>query len=106
MEDKNISQDDNIVACLAPIFGADTVSSWMNKECNEAKYKDQLSATTKMAVDNGAYGSPWWLITDKNGNTEPFFGSDRWAHICTFLDVPWYGSDPLSAPPGTQPSRL
>ncbi|KAI9027051.1 thioredoxin-like protein [Hyaloraphidium curvatum] len=105
-EDKDISNDDVIATYLAPVIGESTARGYLAKECNEAKCKDALSAATKLAVDNGAYGAPWWIITNSQGKTEPFFGSDRWPHICDFLGLPWFGSDPLSAPADALPGRL
>ena len=31
-------------------------------------------------------GAPWfWIRNDETGKSEPFFGSDRWAHIWDFF---------------------
>lgn len=32
---------------------------------------------TAMLVEKGAYGAPWFLVKNKQGVEEPFFGSDR-----------------------------
>lgn len=42
-----------------------------------ASMKDTLMATTKRAVDQGAFGAPWIWATNSKGVSEPFFGSDR-----------------------------
>ncbi|KAM0246196.1 hypothetical protein ACHAQJ_010312 [Trichoderma viride] len=51
--------------------------------------KDVLLATTKRAVDQGAFGAPWIWVTNAKGEQEPFFGSDRFHHIYKFLDIPF-----------------
>ncbi|KAL6908851.1 thioredoxin-like protein [Trichoderma evansii] len=51
--------------------------------------KDTLLATTKRAVDLGAFGAPWLWVTNAKGVSEPFFGSDRFHHIYKFLDIPF-----------------
>ncbi|KAH6610740.1 Dihydrofolate reductase-like protein [Trichoderma cornu-damae] len=51
--------------------------------------KDVLLATTKRAVDQGAFGAPWIWVTNAKGEEEPFFGSDRFHHIYKFLDIPF-----------------
>lgn len=44
---------------------------------SRGKMKDVLLATTKRAVDLGAFGAPWVWVTNAKGEQEPFFGSDR-----------------------------
>ena len=48
------------------------------KGANSKQYKDQLLATTKYCVENGAFGCPWFFVTNSKGTKEPFFGSDRY----------------------------
>ncbi|KAL9484980.1 hypothetical protein ACSS6W_003769 [Trichoderma asperelloides] len=55
---------------------------------SRGKMKDALLATTKRAVDLGAFGAPWLWVTNAKGESEPFFGSDRFHHIYRFLDIP------------------
>ena len=39
--------------------------------------KQQLNENTKMALESGAFGCPWFEVTNAKGEKEPFFGSDR-----------------------------
>lgn len=39
--------------------------------------KDELTVATQEALERGAFGSPWLWVTNGEGNSEPFFGSDR-----------------------------
>lgn len=41
------------------------------------EYKDALTANTQKALDQGAYGAPWFWVRNNEGKEEPFFGSDR-----------------------------
>lgn len=43
----------------------------------EEKFKDILKGTVKEALERGAFGAPWFWVTNSKGKTEPFFGSDR-----------------------------
>lgn len=51
--------------------------------------KDLLSAVTKEALDRGAFGAPWFWVTNDGGASEPFFGSDRFHFIYKFLGLPY-----------------
>jgi len=43
------------------------------------EYKQKLIDVTKMVVEEqGAFGCPWYWVTNKEGKGEPFFGSDRY----------------------------
>ncbi|KAH0538759.1 hypothetical protein FGG08_004647 [Glutinoglossum americanum] len=55
----------------------------------EPKYKEMLMAATKRAIDQGAFGAPWFWVRNGEGKEEPFFGSDRWAFMWRFLGVPF-----------------
>lgn len=44
---------------------------------NDKKYKDLLLAETEKVLSLGAFGSPWFWVTNGEGKEEPFFGSDR-----------------------------
>lgn len=39
--------------------------------------KKALTDRTQEAVDRGAFGAPWFWVTNAKGEQEPFFGSDR-----------------------------
>jgi len=45
---------------------------------NNPKYKQKLLDNTKIALEAGAFGCPWFVVTNSKGVTEPFFGSDRY----------------------------
>lgn len=43
----------------------------------EQEVKDLLTKSTQAALDRGAFGAPWLWVTNGQGKSEPFFGSDR-----------------------------
>ncbi|KAJ7129331.1 DSBA family oxidoreductase [Mycena epipterygia] len=54
------------------------------------EYKTKLTEITKMVVEEqGAFGCPWFWVTNAQGKSEPFFGSDRFHFIFEFLSLPW-----------------
>lgn len=57
-----------------------------------------LTDETAMLVEKGAFGAPWWLVTNSEGVEEPFFGSDRFHFVYQFLGVPFRDMEIL--PPG------
>ncbi|KAI0386257.1 thioredoxin-like protein [Hypomontagnella monticulosa] len=60
------------------------------KAAGAAEYKDVLRRTTEEAVGRGAFGAPWfWVTNAATGRSEPFFGSDRWHHMYEFLGLPF-----------------
>lgn len=71
------SKPENLAKCLAEHFSEPEVREIM-AAANTPKYKQALTDTTKMVVDSGAFGAPWFLVTNSKGMTEPFFGSDRY----------------------------
>lgn len=48
--------------------------------------KSLLLKNTKEALELGAFGVPFWRITNSAGRRETFFGSDRFNHIDAFLN--------------------
>jgi 2-hydroxychromene-2-carboxylate isomerase len=50
-------------------------------QANSPAYKQALNDNTKEALDRGAFGCPWYWVTNAKGQEEPFFGSDRYAPL-------------------------
>ena len=50
--------------------------------------KKKLMDVTRMVVEKqGAFGNPWYWVTNSEGKSEPFFGSDRYALSLSSLSV-------------------
>ncbi|KAB5558057.1 hypothetical protein GE09DRAFT_99126 [Coniochaeta sp. 2T2.1] len=60
--------------------------------------KDAVRDRTQEALDRGAFGAPWIWATNEAGKSEPFFGSDRFHFVYTFLGLPF--RDVTLLPPG------
>ncbi|KAI0096336.1 thioredoxin-like protein [Nemania sp. FL0031] len=54
-----------------------------------AEVKGALKARVDEALGRGAFGAPWIWVTDAQGCSEPFFGSDRWHFVYDFLGLPY-----------------
>jgi 2-hydroxychromene-2-carboxylate isomerase len=82
----DISKPENLAQLLAEHFGAAEVKEIMTLMTSK-EYKDKLADNTKKALDLGAFGAPWFWLTNEQGEQEPLFGSDRWAYMFRFLGV-------------------
>jgi glutathione S-transferase kappa 1 len=59
------------------LFSDEQIKEIMQK-ATEKEWKDKLLANTQKALDLGAFGAPWLWVTNGQGISEPFFGSDRY----------------------------
>lgn len=75
---QDISKPEKMAELLAPIFQEQDVRKIL-EAANTPEVKGKLNAVTKYALDSGAFGCPWFLVTNGDGQKEPFFGSDRYA---------------------------
>ena len=75
-EHKDISKPENMKQCLQRHF-SDSEADDILKGGTSPKYKKLLTDETARLVEKGAFGAPWYLVTNKEGKEEPFFGSDR-----------------------------
>lgn len=64
---------------------------------SSADVKLALKERTQEIIEWGAFGAPSMLVTNAEGKTEFFFGSDRWEHVADFLGKKWQGSQPNTA---------
>lgn len=50
------------------------------------EYKNRLADVTKKVVEEqGAFGCPWYWVTNAKGKGEPFFGSDRYDILSDYV---------------------
>jgi glutathione S-transferase kappa 1 len=75
-EQKEISKPEFMRECLLHNFTAEEADDIL-RAANSAPIKEKLLAETDRAVATGAFGCPWLVVTNSEGVTEPFFGSDR-----------------------------
>ncbi|KAF2399388.1 DSBA family oxidoreductase [Trichodelitschia bisporula] len=84
----DLSKPDIMSKVFARHFKPEEVEQIM-KAGTSPEYKQKLSKITGRLVESGAYGCPWFEVTNSKGKTEPFFGSDRWHYMYQFLDLPF-----------------
>ncbi|KAI1418853.1 thioredoxin-like protein [Xylaria sp. FL1777] len=68
----------------------------------EPQSKYELRKNTDTALRQGGFGAPWMMVRNSLGRVEPFFGSDRFAQIYEFLDLPY---SPLKLLPPPKPVK-
>jgi 2-hydroxychromene-2-carboxylate isomerase len=61
------------------LFSAEEVDETV-AAAESQEWKDKLLANTQKALDQGAFGAPWFWVRNAAGKEEPFFGSDR--YVC------------------------
>ncbi|KAE9378836.1 thioredoxin-like protein [Stipitochalara longipes BDJ] len=86
------------------LFTSTEVTSIMSAT-KEKEWKDRLTANTQKVLDLGAFGAPWFWVTNSRGKSEPFFGSDRFHFMYSFLDIPWRDIEILPAAPRPSPEE-
>ncbi|KAI1376663.1 thioredoxin-like protein [Hypoxylon crocopeplum] len=87
-----------------PLFAAPEVEQIL-RAAESPEYKDVLRGATETALKRGAFGAPWfWATNAATGQSEPFFGSDRWSHVYEFLGLPY--RDVALLPPSAEKSKL
>ena len=72
----DLSNAEKMAECLSRHFESEDVKR-IQEEANKATIKQELLNVTKKALDSGAFGCPWFEVTNSDGVKEPFFGSDR-----------------------------
>jgi len=87
-KDEDVSKPELMQACLARAFSPADVEKIM-KAASTSEVKNGLLATTDKALEQGAYGCPWFEVTNGDGLKQPFFGSDRFHFMYEFLGIPF-----------------
>ncbi|KAK5056108.1 hypothetical protein LTR84_012661 [Exophiala bonariae] len=82
----NIEKPEGLAKLLGAHFDENEVKEIMRLMTTK-EYKDRLTQNTKDALEQGAFGAPWFKLTNAQGVVEPLFGSDRWAYMWDFLGV-------------------
>ena len=88
----NLTVEENLRAALAAatetpaggrrLFSDEDVRGIMD---GREGMKEALKKETGRAVELGAFGAPWFWVTDAQGKGEAFFGSDRYADLALLL---------------------
>jgi glutathione S-transferase kappa 1 len=95
----DLSKADNMMTVVKRVFDRPEDIEAVSKSPDDPAIKKQLSSNTERAFKNhGAFGCPWYWVSDGKGRQEPFFGSDRYHYMWAYLDLPHCGMELL--PPG------
>lgn len=81
-----INQPDTISSALTAKFGGSEAKQVMEK-IGAPEVKKALSTNTEKAMDDGAFGLPWFVATNANGETEEFWGVDHMAQVVEHLGL-------------------
>ncbi|PHH64655.1 hypothetical protein CDD81_4096 [Ophiocordyceps australis] len=54
------------------------------------EYKQTLVDEVQSAREKGAFGAPWLWVTNAKGESQPFFGSDRFNQVFRFLGLDFH----------------
>ena len=85
----DISKPENLISVLSKssLFTEGQIKEILTGASNPAIKQELTDTTAKAVKELGAFGCPWFWVTDAKGNGEPFFGSDRWAYMWRFLGL-------------------
>lgn len=83
---KDVSDRSTLSTVLATHFSPEQVKNILDK-ATTPEIKATLNSNTKEALDQGAFGCPWFWVRNLKGEHEPFFGSDR------YVQFPFGGAD-------------
>lgn len=88
VEGKTINQADIISAALSSHadFSKDEVEAVMGKIA-DPQVKKMLSANSEQAMEEGAFGLPWFVCENGKGEKEAFWGVDHLGQVVEFLGL-------------------
>lgn len=77
----DLSKPELLSKVLEEVFSKSEVESIIAAAKTD-QVKTQLNNNTTHAwKDLGAFGAPWFWLSDGKGNEQALFGSDRWAYM-------------------------
>ncbi|KAJ5032352.1 uncharacterized protein L3040_008958 [Drepanopeziza brunnea f. sp. 'multigermtubi'] len=94
----NISKPEGIIQALSGIFSEEEVREIMQGAVSPANKKLVLDRTR----ESQAFGAPWIVGVNSEGEKKMWFGSDRWDQVFYHLGVPYKGLEVL----GVKESKL
>ena len=77
MSHRDISKREVLDEVLGEVLNDASVQMTL-EAAGTPEIKQALTETTKKALDLGAFGAPYFIVTNAEGSSEPFFGSDRY----------------------------
>jgi glutathione S-transferase kappa 1 len=87
VNDENLGDAAVVERCVREACGAEHDVSALLAAAKSDAVKEALRRRTQAAVDLGAFGAPWIVV----GDSDCFFGSDRFDVVAERAGVPWRG---------------
>lgn len=81
----NISTPQGIAEALKDVFPADEIQEIMKNSLSPENKKRVVDQT----MGAGAFGAPWLVGVNADGERRDWFGNDRWDQVLAHLGVPY-----------------
>ncbi|CAO2648807.1 Nn.00g097560.m01.CDS01 [Neocucurbitaria sp. VM-36] len=78
---------ENIQAIIRTIVGSDEEAQKVIERTKSDDVKKILTGNTNTAFTEGAFGLPWFVATNANGQRESFWGVDHMGQLCDHLGL-------------------
>lgn len=87
---RDISDPADLTALLSRVFTGSEVEI-MLKLARADHFKYVVRENTRKAVGDGCFGCPWIEVVQESGETQHFFGNDRWPQVVEYAGLSWHG---------------
>jgi len=87
VEGKPIQKPEVAITCFAKALESEEAAKTMFEKGNTSDAKALLVKNTDLAFQKGAFGLPWFLVTNSKGEEEGFWGFDHIAQVVDFLGL-------------------
>jgi len=81
----DISKPEGVSEVLSVIFPAEELNDIIHKAVTPENKKRVVELTKGVK----AFGAPWIVAVNRNGEIREYFGNDRWDHVFDHLGVPY-----------------
>ncbi|KAH8809209.1 glutathione S-transferase [Xylogone sp. PMI_703] len=81
----NVAKPEGIISALEGIFPEDEIKDIMQKALSPENKKRVIDLT----MSAGAFGAPWIIAVNSDGERRDWFGNDRWDQVFYHLGVPY-----------------
>lgn len=80
---------EGLAGALSKVLSQEKAESYVQRG-DDKEVKAGLVANTNYVLEHGCFGLPY-ICVEKDGQTEWYWGNDRWEQIADFLSVEWKG---------------
>ncbi|KAL5398432.1 hypothetical protein PMIN06_006560 [Paraphaeosphaeria minitans] len=81
------STEENILVILRTIVASEEEAGKVLEKSGGEQVKKKLGEDTERAVEEGAFGLPWFVATNAKGETERYWGVDHLGQLCDHLGL-------------------